>query len=161
MLDDEDFGDSDSEFEDDDPERICALQRRTPEETCRYLPVAEASSPVALKNKYAALASDACGLDDDINALAQWAPVTYKKKRLPPAKQLDTFERVVVHSEADLEALLARNPRLAALPEPTKKIKNMLKSRPVELECGPDEVLCLVGSGSTVNAANIAKHFPA
>ena len=32
---------------------------------------------------------------------------------------------------------------------------------PAELICGMDEVLCLVDSGSTVNAAWISKHFPA
>ena len=35
-----------------------------------------------------------------------------------------------------------------------------LRSKPVELECGTDEVLCLVDSGSTINAASIGKHFP-
>ena len=30
----------------------------------------------------------------------------------------------------------------------------------MELICGPDEVLCLVDSGSTINAAWIEKHFP-
>jgi len=36
-----------------------------------------------------------------------------------------------------------------------------LKTMPSELVCELDEVLCLVDSGSTVNAAWIAKHFPA
>ena len=56
---------------------------------------------------------------------------------------------------------MAKNPQLAVAPTDSKHIKKVLRTMPVELVCGPDETLCLVDSGSTVNAAWIAKHFPA
>ena len=36
----------------------------------------------------------------------------------------------------------------------------MLRTKPIELECGTDEVLCLVDKGSTINAAWVEKQFP-
>ena len=54
---------------------------------------------------------------------------------------------------------LARH-SISALPD-KKRIRKLLKAKPNFLQCGPGEVLCLVDSGSTVNAAWIARHFPA
>lgn len=66
-----------------------------------------------------------------------------------------------VRNERDLERLLRRDPRIAAIPSSGKHIRRVLRTMPAELVCGMDEVLCLVDSGSTVNAASISKHFPA
>ena len=91
------------------------------------------------KNRYASLADDSTFLDDDtIKALNGWATVVNKKPKktgkkvpLPPSKPLDVFETCVVRNEQQLDELLRRNPRLAALPESTRKIKEKLKSTPV------------------------------
>ena len=63
--------------------------------------------------------------------------------------------------ESELDVLLQRHPYLAAIPKSEQKIRKLLRSMPVELICGPDETLCLMDSGSTINAAWIEKHFPA
>ena len=55
---------------------------------------------------------------------------------------------------------MQQHPTLAAIPDTDKKIRKMLRTKPVELECDSDEVLCLVDSGSTINAAWVKKHFP-
>ena len=70
-------------------------------------------------------------------------------------------ESFTVRSEKQLDQLLVKHPHLAAIPDTDKKLKKVLKSMPDELICELDEVICLVDSGSTVNAAWIAKHFPA
>ena len=60
--------------------------------------------------------------------------------------------------------MIQANPKLAAIPDSAwtcgKKLRNMLRTKPIELECGPDEVLCLVDTGSTINAALVEKQFP-
>ena len=69
---------------------------------------------------------------------------------------------VVVKSVEDLENLLksgTKISRIAAMPS-KKKMEQLKNSLPnVHLE--DDEMLALVDSGSTLNAADIAKHFPA
>ena len=47
-----------------------------------------------------------------------------------------------------------------AIPNTDRKIRNAVRSKSMELECGTDEVLCLVDNGSTINAALIGEHFP-
>jgi hypothetical protein len=42
-----------------------------------------------------------------------------------------------------------------------EKVHQVLKEMPEALKCKAGEVLCLVDSGATVNAAWISKHFPA
>ena len=120
------------------------------------------------KNRYSALSSTTT-TEDDVTGdeeIEGWSVKVSrtnakKQKRDLQGRHLDVFDQVTIRNERDLEKLLARNPRIAALPETEKKFKKLLKSKPLELMCGPDEVLCLVDSGSTVNAAWIAKHFPA
>ena len=67
-------------------------------------------------------------------------------------------------SERDLDAALQANPRLAAIQDSAwtcgKKLRSMLRTKPIELECGPDEVLCLVDSGSAINAAWVENKIP-
>ena len=105
-------------------------------------------------------------LDDKAIAdLSGWAKVNYFKpargtKATPTPRSPDVFDQFTVRSEKDLNDLLRKHPRLASIPDTDKKIRKALRSRPVELECGADEVLCLVDSRSTVNAAWIGKHVP-
>ena len=68
--------------------------------------------------------------------------------------------RCKISSESDLDALLKTHPHIAAIPNVASKLRALMKSMPKELICDVDEVLCLVDSGSTVNAAWIEKHFP-
>ena len=106
-----------------------------------------------------------------IDALNGWATkvsrktARSKKSQLIPRRHVqplpDTFQPFTVSSEADLDQLIKSHPQVAALPSDNIKIRKILKSIPVQLECGHGEVLCLVDSGSTVNAAHIARHFPA
>ena len=119
-------------------------------------------------NKYAALATSDDN-DNDVRLLADdlndWAHTVHRKPKKSKAvvipKSLDVWDNITVRSEADLDKLLQRCPKLAALPANYRKIRKALKPMPVELICGPDETLCLMDSGSTVNTAWIAKHFPA
>ena len=93
--------------------------------------------------------------------LGRWANVTHKKsKTYQPPKSIDIFDQITVRSERELDMVLKQHPTLAAIPE-SKKIRKALKGCPVELVCAPDETLCLMDSGSTINAAWISKHFPA
>ena len=55
---------------------------------------------------------------------------------------------------------MQQHPTRAAIPDTDKKIRNMLRTNPIELECDGDEVLCLVDSGSTNDAAWVEKPFP-
>ena len=79
-------------------------------------------------------------------------------------QNLDTCGRVTIRSERDLDAVLQANPKLATIPDSAwtcgKKLRKMLRTKPIELGCGPDEVLCLVDSGSTINAAWVEKQLP-
>jgi hypothetical protein len=119
-------------------------------------------------NKFAPLDSEAA--EDDVNELvndlnSNFAHVVrrQKSKASKPTivpKKMDVFDSVIVRSETDLDKLLKKHPCLAAIPE-DQKIRKLLRNMPVELICGPDETLCLMDSGSTINAAWIAKHFPA
>ena len=65
-----------------------------------------------------------------------------------------------VKCDKDLDELLKAHPHTAAIPGSAKKIRKVLRSMPPELVCADDEVLCLVDSGSTVNAAWISNDFP-
>ena len=94
--------------------------------------------------------------------LSRWAhKVDKKSKPAVPAKPkaLDVFDRITIRNEEELQKVMTEHPTLAALPD-QGKLRKMLRQKPIELECGPDEVLCLVDSGSTVHAAWIEKHFP-
>ena len=74
-------------------------------------------------------------------------------------KKIDVLDTITVRSERELDSIMKSHPYLAAIPK-GQQIRKLLRTMPVELVCGPDEVLCLVDSGSTINAAWIAKHFP-
>ena len=78
-------------------------------------------------------------------------------------KTLDTFDRVTIQSERDLHAVLQEDPKLDAIPDSAwtcgKKLRKMLRTTPIELECGPDEVFCLVDSVSRIKAAWVEKLF--
>ena len=138
MLDDEDFEDDDESDFGDYPGRIAALR----EDRGQKISSQSFESP----NSFQALAE------------ADVPPP-------PPRPQHIKFGRAKgsgwVKSERDLENLLKRDPRIAAIPTSGKQIRRVLRTMPAELVCGVDEVLCLVDSGSTVNAAWISKHFPA
>ena len=117
------------------------------------------------KNRFVALAEeeDEALTTEDINALNGWSVKVNRKSKKHKAEKLpkpDVLESFVIKSEKQLDQLLAKHPHLAAIPDTDKKIRKVLKSMPAQLVCGPDETLCLVDSGSTINAAWIEKHFP-
>ena len=101
-----------------------------------------------------------------IDALNGWATKVSRRNRrtgkttLIPRQPYDRSKTFAINSEEQLDRYLEAHPKMAPMPVEAEKIRKALKTRPVELECKPGEVLCLVDSGSTVNAASIAKHFP-
>ena len=134
VLDDEDY-DDDAESDFGEVEhRLCVLQAAQPPKSFE--------SP----NSFQALA------DEDQEMKSQLAP----KSNFHMTKNSH-----VVRNEKELEALLKKNPRLAAVPETNKKLKKVMRNTPAALQCQDDEILCLVDSGATINAANVGKHFPA
>ena len=101
--------------------------------------------------------------DEAISSLNGWATKVSRKNKKGKLEKIEkpkALESFFISNEKQLDQLLARHPKLAAIPETDKKIRKLLKSTPAQLGCGPDEILCLVDSGSTVNAAWIEKHFP-
>ena len=152
MLADENSMDSDDESDFESPlgvGKVYALRNEP----------ATLTIPTPTKNSFAALAST--DLEQEaIVELSHWAHKVNKiSKPSPKTKKLDTFDRITIKDEIDLEQVMADHPNLAAIPD-QKKLRKMLRQKPVELECGPDEVLCLVDSGSTIHAAWVEKHFP-
>ena len=98
-----------------------------------------------------------------IDALNGWATKVSRKSRRTGKTSViprDNSKTFVIHSEKQLDQYLENHPSTTPLPTEARKIRKVLRTRPVQLECKPGEVLCLVDSGSTVNAACIAKHFP-
>ena len=63
-----------------------------------------------------------------------------------------------IQTEADLDRHLAQNPRLQKIS--ANMINRASRELPPALICGPGEILCLVDSGASMNAAWIEKHFP-
>ena len=179
MLDDEDVDDSDSDFENDSPlpGRLCALRTSTvempppqphpePRQPRSYKDVL--ASPATDKSRFQALAQEGVEsmpqhMVDDLNGWAVKVSRRAAKQQKPinePRKTSES-ETFTIHSERALDELLSRYPHIAAIPGSHKKIRKILRSMPAELVCAEDEVLCLVDSGSTINAAWIEKHFPA
>ena len=114
-------------------------------------------------NKFAAL-DDNNGEDavlklaDELNS---WATVVRRKPKNSKATVVPkSSDGVVIRSERDLDAALNTHPQLAAIPPSNKKIRRIIRSLPEALKCKSNEILCLVDSGSTINAAWIEKHFP-
>ena len=102
--------------------------------------------------------------DEAISSLNGWVTKVSRKNKKGKLEKIEkpkALESFFISNEKQLDQLLARHPKLAAIPETDKKIRKLLKSMPAQLICGPDEILCLVDSGSTVNAAWIEKHLPA
>ena len=127
--------------------------------------------PTITENSFKALAEDDdTELDGEaLDALNGWAHKVNRSsrrlsKRARAPTNLDTFDRVTIRSERDLDAVLQASPKLAAIPDSAwtcgKKMRNMSRTKKIELECGPDEVLCRVDSGSSINAAWVEKQFP-
>ena len=184
MLDDEDIDDSDSDFEFDEPMpgRMCALRNSTdtplppaphPEprpdrQRPTYREVADIGymdkTHDQRKSSFTDLAANDESLSleaiDHLNGWATKVSRKSKQSKIESPVKPNKFEAFTIQNEKQLDILLASHPRLAAIPESDKKIRKVLKTMPAQLVCGPDEVLCLVDSGSTVNAAWIAKHFP-
>ena len=117
------------------------------------------------RNAFQALAEDHQELDDEtIAALNGKAKVSHRKpdcgtKLTPAPRYPDVFDQFTVRSEEDLDDLLCAHPHLAAISDTDWKFRRTLGSKPMELECGADEVLCRVDNGSTINAAWIGNHF--
>ena len=155
MLTDENNMDSDDESDFGAPlgaGRVFALNAQSDEPAARTL------VPTPVSNSFAALASE--DLEQEaIVELSQWAHKVNKISKPSPKTKVDVFDRISIHNEAELRQVMSDHPTFAALPD-QKKLRKMLRQKPIELECGPDEVLCLVDSGSTVHAAWVEKHFP-
>jgi hypothetical protein len=180
MLEDEDFSDGDSDFESGD--EVCAAllcsttsipsaAKPASGHLCALRRAPKTSPPptesFASANPFQAIAEDNVNdLDEDtMDAMNGWAhkvkrQSSRKAKAVLVPKPVDVFDTFTVRSEKDLDALLVKNPGLAVAPLDKKHIKKVIKTMPAELICGPDETLCLMDSGSTVNAAWIEKHFP-
>ena len=167
MLEDEDI-DSDSDFEE---EIVCALTRPSMFTDPSEFP-APSANPAPQKpksfadpNLFQAIADsdDSNVFDPDaLDHLNNWA-FKVSRKSSPKSKPVIVPKSTGNHfvkCEKDLDQLLKAHPHIAAIPGSAKKIRTVLRSMPPELVCEDDEVLCLVDSGSTVNAAWISKHFP-
>ena len=119
-------------------------------------------------NKFAPLDSEDVNKEFKklVDEFKDWA-TTVKRKRSKTSKsvavpkKIDILDTITVRTERELDALLQQHPHLAAIPKSEQKIRKLLRSMPAELICGPDETLCLVESGSAINAAWTEKHFPA
>jgi len=85
-------------------------------------------------------------------------PVKVSRKKRKQAKQA-TPPVAALSNEVDLDLMLKKNPRLKNISR--HHLLKALRRMPQELVCGDNEILCLVDSGSTINAAWIEKHFPA
>ena len=95
-------------------------------------------------------------LDPEMIAhLGGWATVVNRRS----SRKGKPVPIATVKTEADLDRVIAQNPYLKNLSK--KRLNRVLSSMPEALRCGANEVLCLVGSGSTMNAAWIEKQFPA
>ena len=176
MLEDEDDSDDDESDYGDVPGRLCALRSRPVDDlsdsVVDFLGQSEfprlPRAPKAPSQKSFTSPSSFQALSDDI-APDSFGVKTVKDKFDPPkpvAARRDNKlggnrKPILVRSERELETLPMRDPRIAAIPDSDKKLRRVLRTMPDELVCAADEVLCLVDSGSTVNAAWIAKHFPA
>ena len=163
MLEDEDDSDDDESDYGDAPGRLCALRSRPVDDlsdsVVDFLGQSEfpllPRTPKAPSPKSFTSPNSFQALSDDIASPPK--PVAARRDNRFGGNR----KTILVRSERELETLLRRDPRLAAIPAPDKKLRRVLRSMPDELVCAADEVLCLVDSGSTVNAAWIAKHFPA
>ena len=178
MLDDEDVDDSDSDFENESPlpGRLCAL-RTSQIEVPPPQPHPEArqprsyrdvlAGPATDKSRFQALAQEDVGSLDqhDVDSLNGWSVKVSRKasrqsKPIEVPRMKSESETFTIQSERALDELLSRYPHIAAIPGSHKKIRKILRSMPDELVCADDEVVYLVDSGSTINAAWIEKHFP-
>ena len=91
--------------------------------------------------------------------LKEWAHVVQPNPQ-KVRKIQKKFLNFKICSEQDLDLFLKTHPKIAAIPEKVARLKKVLKSMPPELKCSDEEVLCLVDSGATINAAWIERHFP-
>ena len=73
---------------------------------------------------------------------------------------LDVFDRIPIRSEHDLHVVMPQHPTHAAIRDTDKKIRKMLRRKPVVLECNADELPCLVDSESTIKAPWVEEHVP-
>jgi hypothetical protein len=151
MLEDTDLDDDYSDS--DDEGRLCALTTRT-----------KASMNFETPNPFRPLQEE---IDDEtLEALNGWAMKVSRKsskhaKAVVVPKPPPMANKITIQTEHELDDLLRQHPHHAAIPDIDAKIRKVLKSMPPDLVCRPGETLCLVDSGSTVNAAWIEKHFPA
>ena len=172
-------GDSDS---DDDFEigggRVCALGdtkvQAVSDEPQPTPPVATASADARIlaKNAFAAIAEDDGSHTLDPAMMAALNGFAHKVSRKtnrnskpvvvpkPAPTKLSLFDKITVRNEEELNQLLKDHPNLSTPADQEKRARKVLRSKPAALVCGPGEVLCLVDSGSTINAAWIEKHFP-
>ena len=87
-------------------------------------------------------------LEQTVRDLKSWAhnvKVIKPKKTISNVKELDQFR--------------AENPDTAKLPANRTHLERVMRMVTSKVQCGKDEVLVLMDSGSTINTAGIAAHF--
>ena len=163
MLDDEDVDDDDAESDFGD-DSLCTLRSSSFNVSdfpvVGTQPVKQRPQPFTSPNSFQALA-EADKRDnissEDIDSLNGWA---HNVKQLSAKKSSKRHPSFKICSEEDLDNFLGRHPKIAAIPDKVERLKKILKTMPDALKCNANEVLCLVDSGATINAAWIARHFP-
>ena len=115
--------------------------------------------PTVLKNSFNDLAefNDDDPTDDAVAALGSWA----HKVSTGGMSQKERKQIKVISTPKELDRFLAQHPGIAQVPTERRKMSKVMKIMTQHVEVGPGEQLVLMDSGSTVNVAKIAKHFPA
>ena len=94
-----------------------------------------------------------------IQELSKWAHQTIIKIQDPKKQDIG---KCVVNSISKLEKMLGSHPKIANIANASKKktVERLREAIPGLPPCAADEIWALVDSGSTLNAADIMKHFP-
>ena len=101
-------------------------------------------------------------LDDEvINEFSHWAHKVQDLRSPTPATPAPQFKPLHITSLKDLDAHMATDPRLAALPSNTKKLQRKIRKLEAEqIALADDECLALIDTGSNIHAADAEVHFP-
>ena len=99
-------------------------------------------------------------VEDLVDHLQTWAHKTIVKFQNP--KKENQGKKVVVNSLTQLDKLLLGKSKVAKLAAAATQKKDSGKANNIlpDVDLEDDEVLALVDSGSTINAASIKRHFP-
>jgi hypothetical protein len=153
----DDWEDSDSDIMGPSPGQRCRALRQT----CNALVCGDCDAlDTQLDDDFPPLCNSWAHIDekeDLVNYLQGFAhKVEIKVKRQPKAEQTS----VLIGSIHQLETFINGTCKVANIAAPTgkRKMKKMASHLP-DIHLEDDEMVALVDSGSTINAAHIAKHF--